>query len=149
MAQAPVGADLDQALDIQGDLAAKLAFNLGFLVEHIAEPADLLVVQALDAQVRVDVRDRQHPPRGVGADPKDIGERDFDALFPGNVNAGNSSHLPSYPCLWLCFGVTQMTRTWPPRLMTSHFGHICLTDDRTFIPSLRLSHDSTTPRIER
>src|SRR5438874_1501747 len=133
VAQPTVGPDLHQALDVERDLAAQLAFDLGFLVEDVAEATDLLVVEVLDAQVRIDVRDRQDTPRGVGTNPEDVGESDLNALLPGNVNAGNSSHLPSYPCLWLCFGVTQMTRTWPPRLMTLHFGHIFLTDDRTFI----------------
>src|SRR5256712_392962 len=133
VAQPTVGPDLHEALDIERDLAAQLAFDLGFFFEDVAEATDLLVVEVLDAQVRMDVRDRQRPPRGMGTNPEDVGEGDLDALLPGNVNAGNSSHLPSYPCLWLCLGVTQMTRTWPPRLMTLHFGHIFLTDDRTFI----------------
>ena len=126
----------------------RVGVDLGFLVENVAQATDLLVVQVLDAQVRIDVRDRQDTPRGMGTNPEDVRESDLDTLLAGDVNASNSSHLPSYPCLWLCFGVTQMTRTWPPRLMTLHFGHIFLTDDRTFI-SLCLSYDSSTPRIER
>src|SRR6266480_4444700 len=133
VAQPAIGPDLHQALDVERDLAAQLAFDLGFLVEDVAETTDLLVVQILDAHVWIDVRDRQHTPRGMGTNPEDIGEGDLDALLAGNVNAGNSCHLPSYPCLWLCFGVTQMTRTAPPRLMTLHFAHIYLTDARTFI----------------
>src|SRR6266550_2571711 len=133
VAQPAIGPDLHQALDVERDLAAQLAFDLGFLVEDVAEAADLLVVEVLDAQVGIDVRDRQHATRRMRADSEDIGEGDLDALLPGNVNAGNSCHLPSYPCLWLCLGVTQMTRTAPPRLMTLHFAHIFFTDARTFI----------------
>src|SRR5438094_1060445 len=127
VAQPTVGPDLHQALDVERDLAAQLAFDLGFLVEDVAEATDLLVVEVLDAHVGIDVRDRQDAPRRVRADPKDVGERNFDALLAGNVNAGNSCHLPSYPCLWLCLGVTQMTRTAPPRLMTLHSAHMFLT----------------------
>src|SRR6202043_675415 len=94
VAQPTVGPDLHQALDIERDLAAKLAFNLGFLVENVAEAADLLVVEVLDAHVRIDVGDRQDAARGVRTHPEDVGERDFDALLAGNINAGNSSHLP-------------------------------------------------------
>src|SRR6266576_1549463 len=133
VAQPTVGPDLHQALDVERDFAAQLAFDLGFFVEDVAEATDLLVVEVLDAHVGIDVRDRQDAPRRVRADPKDVGERNLDALLAGNVNAGNSCHLPSYPCLWLCLGVTQMTRTAPPRLMTLHFAHIFLTDARTFI----------------
>src|SRR5262252_2428907 len=40
------------------------------------------------------------------------------------------------PCLCLCFGFEQRTRTTPSRLITLHFEHIFLTDGRTFISYL-------------
>src|SRR5215510_7650510 len=38
----------------------------------------------------------------------------------------------SYPCLCLCLGVTQMTRTTPLRCTILHLAQIFLTDARTF-----------------
>src|SRR5437868_3146551 len=48
VAQPTVGPDLHQALDVERDFAAQLAFDLGFFVEDVAEATDLLVVEVLD-----------------------------------------------------------------------------------------------------
>jgi hypothetical protein len=42
-----------------------------------------------------------------------------------------NSALP-YPCLCLCLGVEQMTRTTPLRCTILHLAQIFLTDARTF-----------------
>src|SRR5207302_1422365 len=43
VAQAPVGADFDQPLDVERDLATQLAFDFRFLVDDVTQTADLLV----------------------------------------------------------------------------------------------------------
>src|SRR5277367_3340991 len=58
----------------------------------------------------------------------------------------------SYPCLCLCFGLGQMTRTTPSRLTILHLSHIFLTLARTFMMSpnsLQLPDDSGAAWVVR
>jgi len=61
---------------------------------------DLLVVEILHAQVGVDVGDRQHPPRDVRSNAKDICEGDLDSLLARDVDAGYARHslIPASGC---------------------------------------------------
>src|ERR1700733_12690755 len=45
-----------------------------------------------------------------------------------------------YPCLCLCFGFVQITRTTPSRWTILHLSHIFLTDALTFIKSFPVPH---------
>src|SRR5690349_4610665 len=56
MAQAAVRADLDESLDVQRGLAAKVALDLVAPVDQLAEAVDLLLGEVADTRVRVDVR---------------------------------------------------------------------------------------------
>ena len=42
MSNAPERPDLDEALDVQGDFAAKVPFHLVAAVDQLSEPVDLL-----------------------------------------------------------------------------------------------------------
>ena len=54
MAQAAVAADLHQPLDVHGNLATQIAFHLDVVVDVVAQLADILFGQVLDARIRVD-----------------------------------------------------------------------------------------------
>src|SRR6202035_488766 len=64
VADPAVGADLDQALDVHGDLAPEVTLDQDLLgageaIDDLAEAPHLLVRQVLDPAVRVDVGDAQ------------------------------------------------------------------------------------------
>src|SRR5436305_639516 len=56
MAHPAVRADLDEPLDVEGDLAAEIAFHLVAAIDQLAEPVDLLFGEIADTRVRIDIR---------------------------------------------------------------------------------------------
>ena len=101
MAKAAVAADLHQALDVHGDLAAQIALHLQVMVDVIAQGADLVFGKILDARIGVDAGRGDDLVRGRAADAVDIGQGDLNAFFPGKVYACDSCHRFNAPPNWL------------------------------------------------
>ena len=136
MAEAAVGADLGEPLDVERDLTAEVALDpaLQLLGDDVAQLADLGVAQILGARIGGNTGERQHSLCSGRANPVDVRQGDLDPLVPRDVNAGDTCHyLCVYPCRCLCFGFSQITRTAPWRLMTLQCSHRRLTDALTFI----------------
>src|SRR5579872_4855700 len=91
--EALVADDLDLALDVLVLLAAQVALDLEVGVDVAAQPHDLVLGQIADPGVRADHRTLGHFLGPGGADPVDIGEPGLEALFPGQVDAGDPCHL--------------------------------------------------------
>ena len=104
MAHPAVRADLDQALDVERDLAPQVAFDLVAAIDQLAEPVDLLFGEVADPGVRVDVGLGEDLLRGRQADAEDVGEGDLDALLARDVDAGNACHRLPLPLLVLRVG---------------------------------------------
>ena len=83
MTDATVAADFDQALDVQGDVSAKVAFHNVMMVDVFTQLGSVFLGQVLDADVGVDAGCSENVRRGFAADPVNIGQADFDALFSG------------------------------------------------------------------
>ena len=92
MTEAGVTADLHLPLDVLGDLAAQIAFDLEVLVDPRPQAGDLLLGQVTHPGVGRDacgLADRlgaRHP------DPEDVRERNLEPLLAWDVDPGNTCH---------------------------------------------------------
>src|SRR5689334_22793599 len=100
----PIGADLDQALDVERNLPPQVALDLVATIDELTQAVDLLLGEVPDARVRVHVGLREDLLRGRQADPEDVGEGDLDPLLAGDVDAGNACHRLPLPLLVLRVG---------------------------------------------
>src|SRR3954452_11805277 len=97
VAHAAVGADLHQALDVLGALAAQIALDREVVVDRVTELGHLVLGEVADVGVRRDADLREQLVGGRAAHPVDVGETDLDALVERDVDPGDTSHLPPSP----------------------------------------------------
>src|SRR5262249_20354013 len=97
--QPPVSADVHEALDVHGVLAAQRALHLVLALDQRPQLARVLLRACLDARVGTDARLLQQPLRRGRADAEDVRERDLDALFHREIDACDACHrnAPSSP----------------------------------------------------
>src|SRR6476469_7886619 len=91
--QAAVAADFHQALDVERDLLAEIAFHTPLLLDHPADLADVVFRQVLHADVRAHARFLEDQVRPVAADAVDVGQPDLDPLGAREVHACDTRHF--------------------------------------------------------
>ena len=97
MAGATEGLDLNQALDVQSNVAAQVALNDDVsLIDVVTDLSLFFQSQVLDAGIGVDASCFQDLVSSGLADTINVGETHLNALLAGQVNAGNTCHS-SYP----------------------------------------------------
>ena len=91
MADTPVAFDALEPLQIQSQLPAKVAFNDVFaFLNRVNDLRQLLLVQILRANRRINARLLQDDLRIAGADAINVAQSDVDSLFAWNFYAYNS-----------------------------------------------------------
>src|SRR5580765_2873407 len=95
MPQAPVSADVHEALDVHGVLAAERAFHLVLALDERAQLAGILVTERLDARVGVHAGLFEQALRRRRANAEDVRECDLDALFHREIDACDACHRGS------------------------------------------------------
>ena len=93
MAQAAVGAQVLEALDVHRGVAAQVALDLVIGVDRLADAQHLLVGQILDAAAVIDAELVGDVDRRLAADAVDVGKRNDQALVGRDVDPRNTSHL--------------------------------------------------------
>ena len=93
MAGATEGLDLNQALDVQSNVAAQVALNDDVsLIDVVTDLSLFFQSQVLDAGIGVDASCFQDLVRSGLTDTVNVGETHLNALLAGQVNAGNTCH---------------------------------------------------------
>src|SRR2546425_1334192 len=107
MPEAPISADIHQALDVHCNLAAARSLDLELRLDHLTQAAGLLVREGLHARVGVDAGHRENLLRRRPSYPKDVRQRDFNALFVRQIDSGDTSQ-DAPPCLTLTLLVARV-----------------------------------------
>src|SRR5947208_1225461 len=92
MADAAIAADIHEALDAHGHLAAQVALDLVLAIDDVAHPRRFLVAPGLDPLAGVDPGVGEDLPGGRDTDPVDVLDRDLAALVARQVHSGNACH---------------------------------------------------------
>src|SRR5581483_5591766 len=133
MPQSPVRTHFDVALDIHRDFLTQVALDSAFLFQDLADAVDFVFAQIANLLIEINAGPVQQRPRTRAADAINVSEADLGSLLGRQIHSGDTCHI--YPCLCLCFGFTQMTRTTPSRWITLHLSQNFFTDARTFMIS--------------
>src|ERR1041385_4438955 len=92
MTATAIAAEIDQALDVELHVAAKIALDAVVLLDRVADPADVVLVEIVGALVERDAGFVQHDVRGLAAETVDVRERDIHPLVAREVDASDARH---------------------------------------------------------
>ena len=98
MADATIALDFSQTLDIQRDVAAKIAFHDDIvLIDVVTDLSFIFSRQILDADIRVNPGAGENLVSGTLTDTVHIGQTNFDPLLARQINTSNTCHkAPPY-----------------------------------------------------
>src|SRR5690606_5490781 len=119
MPRSPVTANLDEPLDVERDLLAKVTLDTALLLEHPRDVADVVFRQVLHPDVATDTGSRQHVVGALAADPVDVGQADLHPLGARKVYSCDSCHC-SIPQLSLSLLVLLVRADHPHDPLATH-----------------------------
>ena len=92
VANAALASDVHKALNAHRNLGTELAFHLHASRDEVTDELELLVSPILNLDVDIYANRSQNLFRFGATDSVDVGQADFTALVPGEVNTCNTCH---------------------------------------------------------
>ncbi len=92
MADATIGLNFHQTLDVAVDEALEVAFDAIILLDDFAQTRGVGFGQIAHARIFLDFRFFDDLFGEGGADAEDVGESGFESLVAGQINASNTCH---------------------------------------------------------
>jgi hypothetical protein len=90
--QATVATKVHQALDVESDVAAQVAFDLERRFKDVADASDFIFADVVGALFRIDLGGRQNLQGCHRSDAVQISERDTHFFVAWKIDASNTSH---------------------------------------------------------
>jgi hypothetical protein len=114
MPRTPVGPDLDQSLDVEGDLLAQIAFHGTLSFDGLGDPAHFLFREILDPNVGIDLDLGEDLAGPVWTDAVNVLETCLDPFGSREVDACDASHSLPLPLLMLGVRADDADDALPP-----------------------------------
>jgi len=92
MPQTTVRLDLDQALDVERNLLAKISFNAAFCFNHLTNLVELILIEGSHLDIRIDPRLLKNLESARVANAVNVREGDPNLLVSWQIDAGNTCH---------------------------------------------------------
>ena len=92
MTRAAVALDLDKAFDVERGVTAQVALNGEVFINVVTDKRFFVLGQVLHSGIGIDLRGGEDLVRSTAANAVDISEANFDSLFLGQVNSGDTCH---------------------------------------------------------
>ncbi len=92
MAEATVGLNFNEALDVQRDVLAEIAFDLTLGFNNLTDAVQRVFVERAKLRKRIDIRLREDLGGARVADSEDVGETDARLFVIRDIDSSNTCH---------------------------------------------------------
>src|SRR5258707_2400696 len=92
VAEGTIGLDFNEALDVEGDVLAEIAFDLALSFNDLTDAVQRVLVERAELRERFDVRLRENLGGARVADSEDVSESDARLFVVRDIDSSNTCH---------------------------------------------------------